>query len=670
MPLNEAAHPALEAAPLLKAGVLHAQVDGGSYIEWGERSFFVRGEKLYPVLVRMLDSFDGTRPLAALRAAMPEKVAPLFEELLAQLRRHRMLTSGPEQAIADDTPFASTLRYMREATPRWRECADAWREARISLVGPPAWLARAGQALVDSGAGTLVLVPWSDADAQAAPIEDDEEDDAGALAALARLADRHAGVVVGDLDAVAAQSPTPGSLLLGMTRGRPDAQARARWQALARAHATTIGAADCGGAAFVGPDCGADLAPWFALIDRAHHDADTAALPFTRAARRVWGTLPAFEALQACIAAWSDDPDEAAGRRSRFCRVRPDGSVGSHDLAVYLAGGAGAHTAQDAPAGADAAAGAAAMPAMEVMPEQPGLTRYFDAQTGLLADGRVPGPEYPLAHRALRLRIAAGVERDARSDAESDAGSDTDSGTADGTGADAGGPREVCTWGVDPATAERRALWRAFAAVLAARDPRPAADGVSPLVAAASPEAADALARAHAWAMLPAYRAAHPPQPVALTTTGADASAGHVSSDAGLQGADAQRLLRLIHLCTGALPVLWRSGNARAGACFAWVRLGPWTVAAVADSPSAACCEALGEAMSAWQLGRLSADQASLPLALLRAIPLEASAPDTAAAEAGPDPAEADGWAVQSTAIEDPLLPADVHVAMARVHAA
>jgi hypothetical protein len=573
-------------APLLKAGVLHAQVEGGTYIELGDRSFFIRGDKLYAVIVRLLESFSGTRTAAEIRAALPEKLAPLFDQLLEQLLRQRMLTGGPPEAIADDHPFAATLHFLRDATPRWQDCFAEWSQARISVMGAAELLPLLARGLLSAGAGRVAVIDMED---KAAALSD------GAAASCERLS-----------PAAALRLPKqPRSLLLYLGADAPDEATLARIEALAGVHETTIVAAVCAGTGIVSPDCHAGLATWRNLAARV---TDTGA-PFTRAAFNVLASLLAFEALQERIAAWSDDAGEAGRRKTQFRVVRSDGSVSSHDSAVFLASGRSL--------GSSAAEAEEAL----VAPADPSLTRFFDPAAGLFSDAAVPGPEYPLAHRAVTLHYASAYGEACT--------------------------RTLYTWGLDPDDADRRLMAQAFATLLAQRQGHVPAPGISPLVAASSPEQASAQATAYAIATLPDFLCHNPPCVAAI------------SSD---NSAAVQMLARLIHLYAGALPAVWTAGDAQAGACIVWAKVAEWTVAAVAPDIDAGVAEALGEALSAFQLGRLTDGQDAWPLAALRRLPLADAASSNVDNIAAPSAA-----AVHYVAADDPSLPAGLCVGHARV---
>lgn len=585
------------AAPLLKTGVLHARVEDGTYIELGERNFLVRDEKLFPVVSRLLSCFDGERPADAIRASLPPKLAPLFDRLFDSLVRHRMLSSGPKQAFPADHPHAETLHFFREATSRWREAFEDWTQARIVLAGSPETMPTLARALASAGAGPLSIVAPEAADAESA----------------AETRERLRAQVPPDcavLDRAAALRlpKTPRSLLLHLDIAWPPDAAAAEIEALAGSHEVVIAAAVRGGVGIVGPDCGADPAPWRALSARLPASGP----PFTRAAIRVLASLLAFEAMQERIALRSDDPDEHARRRSQFRLVRNDGSVSSHDLDVFLAGGRSLEAA-----------------APEMSPDtrpNPQTMRFFDPATGPFRDADVPGPEYPLAHRAVALIAPRPGEDDAQ--------------------------EVLCAWGLDPASAERRLMLDAFATLATRGTGHAPAPGRSPLVAAGTADDARAQAMALALAAHPGFLLTHPPRAYA------------VSAD---DAADVQVLLRLIHLYAGALPLVRCAGDASAGACIAWVDIDDRTAVGVAPDVAMALAEALGEALSEFQLGRPTDRQARWPWSSLRAASASAAV-DCAAV----DCAAIDSAAVMADYIEvrPPWLPSDVHLGHAQVRGA
>lgn len=579
----------LRDAPLLKAGVLHAQVEDGTYIELGERSFLVRGERLFPIVSRILACFDGERPAHLIRASLPEKLMPVFDQVFDRLAHHRMLTSGPRHAIPADHPHASTLAFFREATSRWREAFKAWTVARIALAGSRELLPVLARALASAGAGHVSIV---DLDAAEAASTGDGRD--------APSPEWPPGCERLDRAAALRMEKTPRSLLLYAALDAPQEDAFADIEALSRSHEVVIVGAVRGGLGIVGPDCRAGLTPWRSLMAKT----PDAGPPFTRAALRVLASLLAFEAMQERIAAWSDDPEEYGLRASRFRMVRNDGSVDSHDVDVFLASGR--------------RLGDAVEETSPVAHVDPQTTRFFDPATGPFRDASVPGPEYPLAHRAVALTFPQ---------AQGEVGDET-----------------LWAWGIDPAAAEQRLMLDAFATLmthLAGHVPGP---GVSPLVAAGSEEDARAQAAAFAIATAPDFFLAHPPR------------AHDLSSD---ERADAQGLLRLIHLYCGALPVVRKSGGAEVGACVVWASIGDDIAVAVAPDFDAALLEALGESLSAFQLGRPSVRQTRWPQDRMRALPTSGAPAQTTAAFAPVvcDYVEADA----------PWLPPGIRIGHARV---
>lgn len=173
------------------------------------------------------------------------------------------------------------------------------------------------------------------------------------------------------------------------------------------------------------------------------------------------------------------------------------------------------------------------------------------------------------------------------------------------------------------------------------------------MVASSSEAAARARAAAHAMATLPAFLRNHPPRLRAIATA---------------DSADVQVLARLVRLYSGALPMLWTAGTAAAGACVAWAKVGDWTAVAIAADEQTAAFEALGDSLSAFQLGRLTDRQAAWPLSALRTV---AALPAGEVAAASSSPSAIDAVpALAYVAAGDPCIPADLHVGHARVTAA
>ena len=123
---------------MIKPSVVCVEIDEGTYIESGSNSFVIRNRRLFPVIERILANLDGRAPPEHVRAALPDKVHPLFDQLLANLEEFRMLTTGPGGAALDAHPFREVFLYLQEASRDAQACFADWSRLPITVAGSPA----------------------------------------------------------------------------------------------------------------------------------------------------------------------------------------------------------------------------------------------------------------------------------------------------------------------------------------------------------------------------------------------------------------------------------------------------------------------------------------------------------------------------------------------------
>ncbi|HVQ09750.1 MAG TPA: hypothetical protein VMS43_15075 [Allosphingosinicella sp.] len=414
---------------MIKPSVLCVEVDEGTYIESGSNNFLIRNRKLFPVIDRILANLDGRAAPEEVRAALPAKVHPLFDRLLDNLEEFRMLTTGPGGAALDAHPFREVFLYLQEASSDAQACYADWSRLPITVAGSSAQILAILNHLLASGAANLTILT-----------DDLGAEDATAAASLAAELATRASLV--------ARGADPDALLICAYDERPAPPVLDGLRALAALHGRGIFGAVCGDLAVIGPETGGDLGAWPDLLALAPETPE----PMVPLATSVLSALIAFEALQARLAPWSDDPEEAVRRRNSFRVLRNDCRVTSHDARVALA--------SKRPLAATAPA-----PNHEPAPLDEASRPLFDDAVGPLRWVDGGGPDYPLAHRAI---------------------------SSNG--------RAVCHWGIDFASAEERCL--ALALGIFADDPRQEA-GLSPTIAARGEERLRGLAAAYALAGSP-----------------------------------------------------------------------------------------------------------------------------------------------------------------------
>ncbi len=546
---------------MLKPSVLYTRVDEGVYVQSGTRSFVVKGRKLYPLIARLLNLMDGQRSLDELRTVIPEQYRQVFERLLSSLEKHRMLTSGPHDAIRDNHPYADTLRYLQETSRQWERCFNDWSCLPITVTGSPALIPLLLKSLLRSGAGHLNVL--------ASSVDKANRDTINTLAA--EHAPNHTNFRFNWFGEADNDSHCGGSdaMLIHLTNQPVTPDHAQVLRQLAARHGPCVCGGLSNGMAIVGPEAVAEVQPWLELLQLAPDSGQ----PFPAAAQAVLSALLAFEALQARLAPWSDDPGTLEWRQGHCYIVRHDGSVETHDSSVSRI--SQRTLAADQPSSV-----------VKPPPSNPAWRAAFDPVSGYLAWAAPDDPEYPLAHRTIALTGAL-------------AG-------ANGT--------TICHWGLDPAAAEKRTVMQAMAAFESLRVGHSATPGQSPLLAGSSKAELSAVALAYALAAQPDYIADNPPRSIRIES---------------IEDADVQMLIRLARLYTDSLPELWVAGSIAAGSCIAWATVAKWTATAAAASFNSALLEALGDALSALQRGSVASRQKMPPLSTLAAITLPGSATRT-----------------------------------------
>jgi hypothetical protein len=396
-----------------------------------------------------------------LRAALPEKLRPLFETMLTELESRGMLIEGLGAATVRGHPYESTLLFLQEHSTRWQDAFANWSRLPLTIGGAPALVPLLVRALIASGASNLRIVAGSL----------DPEDQAEIDALAAEHAGHHesfrcngadpSAVVDGDRDA--------GALLVWLTQAIPTPEEAALLTRLAACHGTCLFGGVHGGIAVLGPETADGPSAWMDILARA----EPGDVPFTAAAGAVLSSLTAFEVLHARLAPWSDQPDEEDWRQGHVRVVRADGSVSTHDSRAALSG-------------ARAITATSTAETLLPAPRDAEFAPWFDPVVGPFGWAEVDGPEYPLPHRAIALQpTVAG-----------------------------GGTAIVSDWGHDPDAAEERALMLAIAASESARVGHAAAAGISPLFAARSEEELLGTSGAVARATMPSFTARFGVRPV------------------------------------------------------------------------------------------------------------------------------------------------------------
>jgi hypothetical protein len=529
--------------PLLKSYVAFVPVENGVYFEAGLDSFFLKGRGIFPLVTRMASLLDGTRPVTAIESVIPEKARPLFALLLAELERKQMVHMVPDAA---ETALPGSVEDRYASSIHYlKDQTPNWFAVFRRWRETPILAAGAGlsyRVMVRNllRSGVRHLLLALDAS------EDPSADRSAVAASVAEAAGRDEEIVVQWLDSASAvaDAATGGARIVYVSDDVPLAEGSLFRRLIALERPGTLAGGIVRGSALVGPEFG-DGIPLLSTWDR--FSAEGPGLPYSRATRAILGSVVAFETLKSLIFDESTDPGQRGWLQRHCYRLHPDTTIEVHSLAPPGVGQAGA----PAPAEANAAG--------------PDDDPLFDPVTGSLRWDDFAGAEFPLPHRAIAIRTQV-----------------SDGGPT---------PDPVTQWALSPQDLDERATARALEALAEADRPAIAAAGCSssPVVAARDEAVWREEARAQAIARHAMFLSGAAPVRIDPET---------------VADQDARMLLRLVRLYTGAVPRLWLLGGTGCGACVACVDVDGQLSRAAAATAGKAILEALGDALSALQLGR------------------------------------------------------------------
>ena len=462
VPLLAAADPA--ATLRLKNHVFFRDTPQGVAFDAGSRAFVLQGTGTWPLVARVLGLMDQGTTLAQLQQALPARLQPLVQRLLAALHGHDMLIDDRDDRAllleADaPAPLRAFVQHLQDrSTPaQYRPRLAAWRQATVLLAGDGHALRAAARALADAGAGTLRLRVQADT----VPVAVLQQHLEGTGVRGQRTDVQAAAWTDADFDGAA--------LALFVSDAADAADAALAFDAAARRHGVpALAAARFGGPAFVAPLAEDGVAGLHELLQWQPAD-DGSAAAHSPASLALLGAVAAQQALD-----WHFDLDVARLRRQAQ-HVSPWFDITQHPLL-----GAGGTALQPLPPGAHAVQ-------VELPPGRTlasyeqlrlDLAPWFDRLTGPLVappPGQGALPQLPLYHDAIAVR------------APRSAGA---------------GLHTVAGWGLNAEQAGTRAL--AAAVTQLARAVLPA-EHAAPWVTAFGEDRWRALALAHAVAASPAF---------------------------------------------------------------------------------------------------------------------------------------------------------------------
>jgi hypothetical protein len=559
----------------IKSYVVFVPVEDGVYFEAGQDNFLLKGRGIFPLVSRMVALLDGTRTREALEAVIPEKARPLFALLLAELERKKMLQLVPDgvEAALPETIRALYADSIGYLKDQLADWPTAFRRWRETpIIAAGAGLSHRVMVRNLLGSGVRRLFVALEES------EDAAADRSAIAATVAEAVGRDREVAVRWLDSAEteAEAAAVESRSLYVGDDVPSARDSLFHRLIGLDRPGTLAGGIFRGTGIVGPELG-DGVPLLGVWERISESGPN--VPYPRAARAILGSVMAFEALKSLVFVESTDPAQRGWLRRHCYRVGPDTTIQVHALAPASV----AATAPSLAPGADAAAA----------DDDP----LFDPLAGSLRWDEFVGQEFPLPHRAIAIRTRPG-------------------GTFDGA---------VEQWALTPQDLDARTTARALEALgQAGVELSPAVPGCawSPVVAARDEPTWRAEARAQATARHECFLSRAKPARLDPESLSGDD--------------DAAMLLRLVRLYTGSMPALWLFGGGGGwGACLACVAVDGQLSRAAASTPSKALVEALGDALSAVQTGRLPERQRQPFLGPLETVRPDPNQQPVALADAG-----------------------------------
>ena len=374
----------------LKNYVFFKETDAGVWFDAGSRSFLLKGEKIYPVIERLLTSIDsGSASRSALINSVPDRLRPLVEQLVGALDAHGMLietTSAEGVPTPGHTPAAEWRKFLQDQLdgPGAHVAEAALGSASVLVTGHGFALKAAARTIAHAGCRAITLI----VDRETASVSGDEivrSLEPGSIAvSVHHRPPREEDVRSADLIVVAADAD--GDDVSGLTA--------TRW---ARQHGK-ICIATCvrHGRGWVGPPAVSDhagledLVDWLRLSPPLEADASPASLSIT-------GGLAAHIAL--CQFAGLDE----RARRGRSVMVSPWLDVETRPVTPSP------RLHRDQPVQAGDTHGLAGLPDGRTLSPfetaRSALAPWFDGLIGAFNIDAVKDiPQIPLYHDALAVR--------------------------------------------------------------------------------------------------------------------------------------------------------------------------------------------------------------------------------------------------------------------------
>lgn len=147
----------------LKGHVYFNKVDEGVYFQGQTGGFIVKGDKIYPLVSKIISFIDAGYRLQDIQGQLPEKIRPFFNSLMAQLDEHQMLVEREGEKLVPDVwlqnkAFCDFFTYLQENASEFTSLFPKWQKQKVLLIGEGYALKSAVEALANSGLNELTVV--------------------------------------------------------------------------------------------------------------------------------------------------------------------------------------------------------------------------------------------------------------------------------------------------------------------------------------------------------------------------------------------------------------------------------------------------------------------------------------------------------------------------------
>ena len=147
----------------LKNYVFYKATPDGIVFEAGAESFAIKGKQLYPIVSKFIHLMDIGYTARKIIDAIPEKITPLFENLLRELQRNNMLfcqiSDSRKILDAEQVPNSEFVKFLQDNIDiDFSDKLEQWRLSNLLIIGDGYALKSAMSSLLETGIGQIDLL--------------------------------------------------------------------------------------------------------------------------------------------------------------------------------------------------------------------------------------------------------------------------------------------------------------------------------------------------------------------------------------------------------------------------------------------------------------------------------------------------------------------------------